>query len=207
MSEGGSVIGISGPSGAGKSTLAARLCCYLGQATLLSMDSYYDTDEATPDDANFCDLQYLKVETFVAHAEALARGEAVMQDELDPATFAPTGRKVQKSASRWLVVEGMVIFRIAEILELCDIRIYLAPRMEAIRERKLLRDAAERGRSRASIEDQLRWVADEYYRDLTMMDERIAKIEADRHIDDIWAAVRSLLADADLTQSSRPPGD
>jgi uridine kinase len=189
-----SVIGISGPSGSGKTTIAGRLCRTLGEAALLSLDAYYSTDADVPQTANFCDLKFLHVADFQRDARALADGRSVEIDDLDPVTFAPTGRRIRIEPQPWLVLEGMVLFRIPRILDLCDFRVYLAPDMNALRSRKLERDAVERARSVESTLAQLKWVETEFAHDLSTLDGRVTIIDATRGPDEVFFSVWSHLA-------------
>lgn len=159
------VVGLSGPSGSGKSYLSTKLHNILSDVNIIQQDSYFIDPDQCPPDANFCDLKYLHVEEFIADVSDLASGCIVEVPTIDFGTFRRTG-KHQLLPKEWLIVEGMTIFRLPEIIALCDSMIYLAPDLTTIRERKSARDLIERNKSQEIVARQLQWISAEYHRDL-----------------------------------------
>jgi uridine kinase len=171
------VLGIAGPSCSGKSTVAGLLSKRVG-AAVLAQDLYFIDPDQCPADANFCDLRYLHTEEFVHAATDLASGSPTSVPLIDFSTFLRTGFKTL-DPGRILIIEGMTIFRIPAIAELCDDRFYLTLPFAQLAERKLARDAAERRKSREVIDAQLRWMREEHEHDLRTLDGRVEILDAD----------------------------
>lgn len=159
------LVGLSGPSCSGKSTIATRLAASLGGAPVLQQDVFFiDPDLCSPF-ANFCDLSFLDVSAFVDALELLAAGRAATVPEIDWRTFRRVGTRSLAPTSH-LVIEGMTIFRVPEVVRLCDHRVYLAPPWQSIERRKRERDASEREKSAGVIDHQVAWMRSEYENDL-----------------------------------------
>lgn len=158
------VVGVSGPSGSGKSTLVAAVRALLDDAVAIQQDWYFKDPSECPADANFCELRWLHVEDFVRDVRTLASGQSALVPEIDFATFSRVGLR-SVGPARVVVIEGMTIFRTAEIDSLCDLRYYIDEDLETIAERKHLRDVVERRKDPEIIEGQLQWITKEYHRD------------------------------------------
>lgn len=163
------VIGIAGPSGSGKSTLCTCLQQRLGACSVLQQDWYFLDSDDVPDDANFCQLEYLDVARLVHDVNLLRAGTPATVPSIDPRTFQVTDGVMVVEPRPYLLVEGMTVFRIPEIAEHWDLKIYLSPGFHAIRRRKWSRDRLEREKSPEIIRNQLRWVKEEYFRDLASL--------------------------------------
>jgi uridine kinase len=159
-------VGIAGPSGSGKSKLCSCLLGKLPGARLLQQDWYFKAPEELPADANFCDPRHLHLDQFIRDALTLSQGHAITVPNMDMSTFTRTGEVVTIEPGRYLLIEGMTIFRIPEIFDICQRRIYISPGIAAIRRRKWRRDKLERGRDAQNIRAQLAWVELEYQNDL-----------------------------------------
>lgn len=159
-------VGISGPSGSGKSALCACLMGKLPGARLLQQDWYFKDPEELPVDGNFCDPHYLHLDQFIQDALALSRGQAIAVPCMDMSTFSRTGEMITIEPGEYLLIEGMTLFRIPEIYDICQRRIYISPGIAALRRRKWRRDKLERGRVAQNIRMQLAWVEREYQSDL-----------------------------------------
>jgi len=160
------VIGISGPSGSGKTTLSNWLLEKLPNCRLTQQDWYFIDPEKCEPEANFCDIRYLYLEEFIEHITSVVQGKAIAAPTIDFSTFRRTDKKNYIEPGDFLIVEGMTIFRISEILNICKFRYYLATRFGCIRARKWERDYIERNKSVEVIKSQLKWVEREYLYDL-----------------------------------------
>jgi uridine kinase len=137
----------------------------LGGVAVLSQDLYFRDPELCPEGADFCDLDYLEVDEFIGAARQLAGGLSAATPIVDWTTFRRVGMTTVPS-SDIVLIEGMTVFRIPEVFELCDRRLYLAPPMSLIRQRKMRRDVDERGKTPQSVAGQLVWIEKEFDADL-----------------------------------------
>jgi uridine kinase len=197
------VVGVSGPSCSGKSSLARGVAHALPECVILEQDWFFRSPSECPADANFCDLQYLDVAAFTAAALSLARGRAATVPAIDFHSFERTG-SADLAARSFLIVEGMTIFRIPEVRDLCSHRFYLAPAFDVLAARKRTRDAVERGKPAAIIEGQLGWMRTEYNSDLSAAAANgVTLIESDDRRVAI-AAILDALDIGDANLRSRP---
>lgn len=158
------VIGVSGPSCSGKSTFAKALSGRLPEAAVLEQDLYFVDPELCPADANFCDLRWLRISDFLDAFHRLANGNAAELPVMDFQTFRQIGT-ITAEPARFLIVEGMTIYRVPQIAARCNRRYYLSCDWETLERRKRGRDAAERGKPPEIIEAQLSWMREEYIKD------------------------------------------
>lgn len=172
-----SVIGVSGPSCSGKSTVALALSERLQDSTVIQQDWFFRDPSLCPPDANFCDLAYLRVGELVKICTDLCGGRAAQVPIIDFGTFAQTGMR-EIGPTRHTIVEGMTIYRIPELWDLCSYRFYLKPQFSDIEVRKRRRDFIERNKPSNIIEHQLAWVRTEYERDLVTFANSVTFLEA-----------------------------
>ncbi|MEV7227308.1 AAA family ATPase [Polymorphospora sp. NPDC051019] len=158
------VLGLSGPSGSGKSTLANEIHRRLTDSVILQQDWYFINSADCPPDANFCDPKWLDIDLFVTNLRHLKKGSPAAVPAVDFASFARVGTLTLQPAPL-IIVEGMTIFRIAEIADCFDLRYYLDTSFDVLAERKRARDKSERLKPAAVIEAQLQWLADEHRQD------------------------------------------
>lgn len=186
------VVGVSGPSCSGKTSLARNLADALPECVILEQDWFFRSPGECPVDANFCDLQYLDVAAFGAAALNLAHARAAVVPVIDFRTFERTGSTALR-ARAVLIIEGMTIFRIPEVRDLCRHRFYLAPAFDALAARKRIRDATERSKPASVIESQLRWMRTEYENDLNdAAVNGVSLIEGDDRAVAVAAVLRAL---------------
>lgn len=159
------VVGISGPSGSGKTSLCGSLSLRLPNCRVIQQDWYFIDPELYEPDANFCEPRYLHNDEFVTDVLTLISGKPIFVPVID-FTFRRLDHKRQINPGSYLLIEGMTIFRIAEILSLTNYRFYLAPDISLIRQRKLQRDVEDRGKPVGVVLSQLCWVEEEYRKDL-----------------------------------------
>lgn len=150
------VIAIGGMSGAGKTVLAAALAARLpGGCAVVELDSYYHPlDHLEPAERAACNFDHpsaLDWALLAAHLGALLRGEAVHQPVYDFSrhTRAATTRRLDPRP--FLIVEGILALYSVEIRNLAHVKLFVTAAEQECLRRRLLRDTAERGRSRASV--------------------------------------------------------
>jgi uridine kinase len=154
------LIGIAGGTGSGKTTLAEKILGALpaGQALLLQHDSYYrDRGHLLPAERmmiNFDEPGALEHDLLVRNLDALRSGQAVESPQYDFATHTrrPETRRLEPRPI--VVVEGILLFAVAEVRERFDLRLYVDTPDDVRLLRRIKRDLLERGRDIESIESQ-----------------------------------------------------
>lgn len=144
------IVGITGGSGSGKSTFTKHLVEKLqGQASVLTLDNYYYPLEQQPKDPqghpNFDLPESLNLTRFHQDLMLLKKGKNITQKEY---TFNVPGRvpkDITVKPAKVLLVEGLYIFQQSETESLYDLKIFIDTEEEAKLQRRILRDAAERG--------------------------------------------------------------
>jgi phosphoribulokinase len=142
------ILGVVGDSAAGKTTITRGIVRGLGEdaVTHVCTDDYHRYDRAqraelriTPlhPDCNYIDI----MEQHLTH---LSRGEAILKPVYGHADgkFGPPN---YVSPQRFTVVEGLLGYHTAQLRDVCDVRVYLAPPEELRRAWKVNRDCSRRG--------------------------------------------------------------
>jgi len=150
------LIGIAGGSGAGKSWLAARLQRALGrQAVRLSLDDFYrDLRHLSPRQrvrVNFDHPRAIDWPLFNRTLADLQAARPVALPAYDFTTHTRTDRTRQLRPARFVLVEGLWLWRLAALRRRFSCRIFVDCPAPLRRARRLARDLRERGRTRASI--------------------------------------------------------
>jgi uridine kinase len=171
-----SVIGISGPSCSGKSTVAVAVGRRLRESTVIQQDWFFLDPSVCPPDANFCDLAYMRADELVSACVDLCAGRAAQFPIVDFRTFARTGLR-EVDPKRHTIIEGMTIFRIPDLWDLCSHRFYLKPQVSDIEARKRKRDSIERNKSSSIVEHQLTWMRAEYEVDLVAFEKLVTFLD------------------------------
>ncbi len=153
------VIGVAGGSGSGKTTVSQAILERVGsdRITYLQHDSYY------------CDLAHLPLaerrqinfdhpdafdnELFIAHVDALIRGEAADVPTYDFATYVRGPAEIVPPRPV-ILIEGILIFADAALRERLDIKLFVDAESDMRIIRRLQRDIVERGRSAESVIEQ-----------------------------------------------------
>lgn len=150
------VLGIAGPSCSGKTTLARFLADSLpGDNLVLSFDSYYrDFAHLSPAEKtgfNFDAPEALDLELLHQHLQTLARGAGIDCPVYQFATHsrAPRGEWVEPGDH--VIVEGLFALYWSQLRDLYRASIFVQTSDSLCLERRLSRDVAERGRTRASV--------------------------------------------------------
>jgi uridine kinase len=165
------LIGVAGPSCSGKTSLASLLAQQLPSPTaVFSFDSYYRDFAGLPTAEkarfNFDAPEALDDELLIRHLESLARGESV---ELPIYRFDTHSRAAEcehLEPGRYIVVEGLFALHWRRLRHLYSLSVFVRADDRLCLERRLARDMAERGRTRASVlsqyEEQVRPMSHRY---------------------------------------------
>ncbi len=148
-------IGITGPSGSGKTELAVRVQAELEDATLLSLDSYYlSQDHLSLEERellNFDDPKMLDWPLVVEQISRLVSGAAIDHPIYSFEKHTRVAETIRVEPSRWLIIEGIFALHHAELRELYGAKFYVTAPDEVCLERRIERDVVSRGRTRESV--------------------------------------------------------
>jgi uridine kinase len=144
-------VGIGGGSASGKSSFLRDLLARLpvNQCAVVSQDNYYrEIGEQQRDAAghpNFDLPTAIRHELFAADLHKLLRGEAVAKTEYTFNHRDKQGRTIVVEPAPVILAEGLFLFHFEDIRKLFDLRVFIDAHEDACKQRRLLRDAAERG--------------------------------------------------------------
>ena len=203
----GIVIGIAGASGSGKTLVAERIVDHLGadKAVVIQEDSYYKdlSDIPGPDRGgiNFDHPDAFDHGLLVVQMQQLLSGEKISQPITDYRTrcrLRGTKRVVPVSI---IIVEGILIFSLAQLRDLMDIRVFVDTPLDICFTRRLERDVTERGRTLDSVIAQYRETVRPMYLQCVEPTKRYADIliprggRNDVAIDLLVSRIHDMLAD------------
>ena len=145
------IVGVGGGSCSGKSTVAFALTEHLADGAVLLMDDYYrsHTVGAEQFDVNFDKPGALDLDLLRSHLEAIRGGGTVRKPLYDFETHRREGFEMFK-ASRVTILDGLFALHESVRAHL-DFGIFVDCSDGERLRRRIARDSAERGRSRASI--------------------------------------------------------
>ena len=157
------IVGITGGSCAGKTWLADRLSSILGsrgvQAARLSQDDFYlDRSHLSPGRRallNFDHPRAIDWERLENTLTKFAEGRAAWVPRYDFATHGRLNGDAELNPAAVLIVEGLWLFRKAEVRRLFDLKVFIRSTADLCTERRLRRDTKERGRTREQVLRQL----------------------------------------------------
>jgi len=153
------IIAIAGGSGSGKSYLAAALKEKLkGNVAILSYDRYYKvlTGMSLEERAkvNFDDPKSLDKDLFYAHLNALKTGNSVELPIYNFATHSREKETIHLDPPETLIVEGIMVLEEEDFLPLYDKTIFIDTEEAVRKNRRIVRDTKERGRTLDSVLEQ-----------------------------------------------------
>lgn len=151
------LVALTGPSGSGKTSLARAIGETFddGACALLSLDSYYrDLSHLTDDEreaVNFDRPDALDSARFLADLAELRAGRAIEVPAYDFATHtrSPRGQRLQPAPV--VLVEGIFALAWPGAAAMFDLKVYVDLEADTCLERRLARDADERGRHEAEV--------------------------------------------------------
>ena len=141
-------LGVVGDSAAGKTTLTRGLVRVLGEdnVTHVCVDDYHRYDRKQRAEHNITplhpDCNYMDM--MAQHLAHLRAGEPFLKPvyKHEDGTFGPL---VRIDPKRFAVVDGLLGYYTADLRELYDVRLFLAPPEELRRQWKVQRDCSRRG--------------------------------------------------------------
>ena len=157
MRMGAYLVGVAGGSGSGKTTLVRALRDGLppGTVCLVSQDDYYFPREQQALDANgqvnFDLPTAVDLDGLVRDLRTLLAGETVVREEYTFNNAARTAGQVELRPAPIILVEGLFVLHHEPLRELFDLRVFIEASEEAQLDRRLRRDARERGYGRESV--------------------------------------------------------
>jgi uridine kinase len=154
------VLGVAGGSGSGKTSVVDKVVADVGahRVAVLRHDRYYHDLGHLPLDerrgVNHDHPQAFDDDLFVAHVEALVRGEAIDTPRYDYTTFTRIDGRDRVDSRPVVLVEGILLFASPRIRELIDVKVYVDADADLRLLRRLRRDLVGRGRTVDSVIDQ-----------------------------------------------------
>lgn len=151
------IIGIAGASGSGKSYLAAHLVHNLKQTKniILSQDYYYrDRSDLSLDlrqQINYDHPDAIEFSLLQEHLMQLKNRLPIYHPVYDFTIHNRKAIPVCAGPADVIIIDGILIFSVAELLPLFDYRIFLDTPLDICFIRRFRRDLKERGRSPESI--------------------------------------------------------
>lgn len=148
---------VCGGTGSGKTTLARAIMENFGveRVTYLSHDYYYkDLGKLTDEQArmhNFDHPDALETELLLEHLTQLRNGDTVAIPKYDFATHRRLEETTMTVPRRVILVEGILIFTDARLVDLMDIKIFVDTPDDIRFIRRLKRDMQERNRTADSV--------------------------------------------------------
>ncbi|HEV7699784.1 MAG TPA: uridine kinase [Pyrinomonadaceae bacterium] len=154
------IIGICGGTGSGKTTIARKIVEAVGASNvvLVEQDSYYRNLADMPLDerhqANFDHPDSLDSDMLVNHILRLKQGLSAEMPMYDFKTHTRTDTIEIIEPRPVVIVEGILIFAEARVLDLLDVRVFVDTPDDVRLIRRLKRDHEERGRTYEHTMDQ-----------------------------------------------------
>jgi uridine kinase len=151
MQRGAYLVGVAGGSGSGKTTLIRALRDRLpsGTVCLVSQDDYYHPIEKQSTDlngkVNFDLPEGIDLDLLAADLRTLVSGESIHRKEytFNQPNLEPKWLEVKPAPV--ILVEGLFVLHHAPVRELFDLKVFVEASEDVQLQRRLSRDAAERG--------------------------------------------------------------
>ncbi len=154
------IIGVAGGTGSGKTTVARAILERFGSDRVLEItqDRYYADLKHLPvtvrNHRNYDHPDSVESSLLVQHLRSLKAGRPADLPVYDFTRHERRPEAETVTAKPVVLVEGILIFALAEIRELLDIKIFVDTDSDLRFIRRLRRDMTERGRTLESVVDQ-----------------------------------------------------
>lgn len=156
------IILIAGPSTSGKSTLAKNLAKNILAAghseIVVALDNYYrDLSHLSLEQRaqhNFDCPDAWEHERVLRDIRTLKKGQPVKMPVYDFHTHLRSDATYRLSPADYMIFEGLFALFYEELCALADLKIYITLDDSTALERRIVRDVAERGRTRDSVIEQ-----------------------------------------------------
>ena len=153
------VVGIAGGSGSGKSTYVSGLKRVLGDlVTVISYDDYYKArDDLTYDERcliNYDEPDAFDTELFCRHITMLKNGMEIDAPVYDFTVHNRRSETRRIIPRRVILLDGILLFQNDDIVDCCDLKIFIDTDADTRIIRRIIRDMRDRGRSLDSVTKQ-----------------------------------------------------
>ncbi len=150
------IIGIAGGTGSGKTTLAKKIAeAFPGQAVLISQDSYYKElahlSLSEREKTNFDHPDSIDFDLLIQQLDALRQGQTIEKPVYNFHRHTRERYTETVHANKIIIVEGILLFAIPEMCELCDLKLFVDTDDDVRLLRRIDRDIHERSRSFESV--------------------------------------------------------
>jgi uridine kinase len=145
------VVGIAGGSASGKTSFLTDLRAAMSQGSMcvVSQDNYYKPQNEQQIDSNgeinFDLPESINRELFHEHMMKINRGESITINEYTFNNDKKDPGRIVVNPAPIIVIEGLFVFFYEEIRKSLDLRVFIDARESVKLERRLKRDAIERG--------------------------------------------------------------
>lgn len=157
MHRGHYLIGVAGGSGSGKTTLVRALRDSLPPASvcIISQDDYYHPRESQQLDengqVNFDLPTAVDLDGLARDLRTLVSGQAILRKEYTFNQEGKEARMVEMHPAPVILVEGLFVLHHEPIRELFDLRVFIEASEQAQLDRRLQRDARDRGYGKEEV--------------------------------------------------------
>jgi uridine kinase len=153
------VIGIAGGTGSGKSTLSEKIMeTFSGRAVLINQDDYYKDllhlSEEERSKQNFDHPDSIDFQLLHRHLVQLKNDKPIEVPIYNFCHHARENKTRTIQPADIILVEGILLFAVPEIRELCDLKVFVETDDDIRLLRRIERDMKERARDFSSIRDQ-----------------------------------------------------
>lgn len=151
------VVAVIGASGSGKTRLVKTLVSSSARFTVLRVDDYYRVldhlDFASRDRVNFDHPDAIEFERLAVDLTALRAGKAIAAPIYDFSRHTRASATRTVNSADIIVLEGVLAMADLATRALVDYLVFVNSSLDICLARRIARDAAERGRSEASVID------------------------------------------------------
>ena len=154
------IICIAGASGSGKTTFAKKLTTALPEkeTLLITQDAYYkDLSSLSLEERanqNFDHTDSLDFELLKNHLIELIKGNTILLPIYDFNTHSRLTSSKKIAPKKIIIIEGTLVLSQEILLELYELNIYINLDQKTCLSRRIERDIANRGRTKASVLEQ-----------------------------------------------------